>query len=138
MSDSMIGLQAALDGALSPSSSQRVRSGRDLAPFVAVPVAAEVLLALLLDHADTAVTRQTAESLARVGTVAAVRLIALALAEADDSHADWMQTGVHDALAGADSLPDVAAVCGQLAWDGEAAVRHGAAEILAWTSGATR
>ncbi|MEU6019587.1 hypothetical protein ABZ826_38175 [Streptomyces sp. NPDC047515] len=101
-------------------------------------MAAEVLLALLLDAEDTAVTRQTADALARVGTLAAVRLIALALAVADHSHADWMQTGVDDALAGADSLPDVAAVCVQLAGDGEATVRHGAAEILAWTGGATR
>lgn len=134
----MIGLHAALDGALSPSSSQRVRAGRDLAPFAAVPVAAKVLLALLLDVEDTAVTRQTVEALARVGTLAAVRLIALALAEADDSHADWMQTGVDDALAGADSLPDVAAVCVQLAGDGEAAVRRAAVEVLAWTGGAAR
>ncbi|WP_329460602.1 hypothetical protein [Streptomyces sp. NBC_01497] len=101
-------------------------------------MAAEVLLALLLDREDTAVTRQTAEALARVGTLAAVRLIALALAAADDSHTTWIQTGVDDALAGADSLPDVAAVCVQLAGDGEVAVRHAAAEILVWAGGAAR
>lgn len=134
----MIGLQAALDGALSPCSSLRVRAGRDLAPFAAAPEAAEVLLGLLLDVADTAVTRRTAEALARVGTVAAVRLIALALAEADDGHADWMQTGVQDVLWMQTGVPDVAAVCVQLARDGETAVRQGAAEILAWAGDATR
>ncbi|MFI9587087.1 hypothetical protein ACIHCQ_35935 [Streptomyces sp. NPDC052236] len=123
---------------MSPSWSLRIRAGRDLAPFADVPVAAEVLVDLLLDVADTAVTRQTAEALARVGTMAAVRLIALALAGADDSHADWMQTGVHDALVGPDSVPDVAAVCERLARDAEAAVRRGAAEILAWADDATR
>ena len=87
---------------------------------------------LLLDVADTAVTRQTAEALARVGTVTTMRLIALAVADADDSRADWMQTGVHDVLAGPDSVPDLAAVCGQLARDPEAVVRRGATEILAW------
>ncbi|MFI8818029.1 MULTISPECIES: hypothetical protein [unclassified Streptomyces] len=133
----MSGVEAALDGASSPSWSQRVRAGHDLASFSDVPEAAEALVGLLLDVEDTAVTRQTAEALARVGTVAAVRLIALALAEADDSHADWMQTGVHDVLAGPDSVPDVAAVCVQLARDGEAAVRQGAAEILAWAGGVT-
>ncbi|MFC9863328.1 MULTISPECIES: hypothetical protein [unclassified Streptomyces] len=133
----MSGVEAALDGASSPSWSQRVRAGHDLASFSDVPEAAEALVGLLLDVEDTAVTRQTAEALARVGTVAAVRLIALALAEADDSHADWMQTGVHDVLAGPDSGPDVAAVCVQLARDGEAAVRQGAAEILAWAGGVT-
>ena len=92
-------------------------------------------MGLLLDVADTAVTRQTAEALARLGTMAAVRLIALAVAEADDNHADWMQTGVHDALAEPGSVPDVAAACGWLvARDPESAVRRGAAEIAAWTN----
>ncbi|MGW6142695.1 hypothetical protein ACWFRM_34250 [Streptomyces sp. NPDC055144] len=94
-------------------------------------------MGLLLDVEDTAVTRQTAEALARVGTVASVRLLALAIAGAgaDDSQADWMETGVHDALVGPDSAPDIATVCGQLGRDPVAAVRQGAAEILAWTDG---
>ncbi len=90
---------------------------------------------LLLDIEDTAVTRQTADALARVGAVATIRLIALAVAEADDSQADWLQTGVHDALVGPEGVPDIAAVCGQLARDPEEAVRRGAAEISAWTDG---
>jgi hypothetical protein len=90
------------------------------------------LVGLLLDVGDTAVTRQTAEALTRVGTLASVRLIALAVAEADDGQADWMQTGVRDALARADGVLDVVAVCGQLVRDPEAAVRRGAAEISAW------
>lgn len=90
-------------------------------------------MGLLLDVVDTAVARHTAETLARVGTLAAVRLIALAVARADDSHVEWMQTGVHDALAGPDGVPDVAAVCGQLAQDPEEAVCLAAAEISTWT-----
>ncbi|MEU5756819.1 hypothetical protein [Streptomyces sp. NPDC047829] len=92
-----------------------------------------MLVGLLLDVEDTAVTRQTAEALTRVGTVAAARLIALAVAEADGDHADWLQTGVHDALVGPDGVPDVAAACGQLAKDQEEAVRRGAVEISKWT-----
>lgn len=92
-----------------------------------------MLTGLLLDVEDTAVTRRTAEALTRVGTVAAVRLIALAVAEADDHQADWLQTGVHDALVGPDGVPDVAAVCRKLAQDQEEAVRRGAAMISAWT-----
>ncbi|MFE4056543.1 hypothetical protein ACFXP3_09650 [Streptomyces sp. NPDC059096] len=134
----MIELQAALDGALSPCSSLRVRAGFDLASYAATPEAAEVLLELLLDVADTAVTRRTAEALSRVGTVSAVRLIALALAEADDSHADWIQTGVQDVLWTQTGVPDVAAICVHLARDREAAVRQGAVEILEWTGDATR
>ncbi|MFF5538445.1 hypothetical protein ACFY71_39345 [Streptomyces cinerochromogenes] len=94
------------------------------------------MLELLLDVEDTAVTRQTAEALARVGTVAAVRLIALAVAEADDNQADWLRTGVHDALVGPDGVPDMAAACGKLARDQEEAVRRGAAEISDWAGDA--
>ena len=103
------GLEAALAGASSASWSQRVRAGCDLAPFADVPEAADVLVRLLLDVEDSAVTRRTAEALARVGTVAAARLIALAGVEADDNQADWIQTGVRDALAGTDGGPDAAA-----------------------------
>lgn len=118
--------------ASSPSWTQRARAGRHLASFAEAPAAAKALVGLLLDVEDTAVTRQTAEALARVGTVAAIRLIALAVAEADDNQADWLQTGVCDALVGLDGVPDVAAVCGKLARDPDEAVRRGAADISAW------
>lgn len=122
--------------ALSPSWKQRVRAGRDLACFADVPEAAEVLVGLLLDAEDTAVTRRTAEALARVGTVAAVKLIALAIAEANDNQADWLQIGVHDALAGLDGVPDLVAACQKLARHPEEAVRRGVAELSAWSDGA--
>ncbi|MEJ1202569.1 MULTISPECIES: HEAT repeat domain-containing protein [unclassified Streptomyces] len=131
----MSGLESALAEASSPSWSQRVRAGRDLASFADFPEAADALVGLLLDAKDTAVTRQTAEALARVGTVAAVRLIALAVAEADDHQADWLQTGLHDALVGPDGVLDIAAICGQLARDQDEAVRQGAAEVSAWMDG---
>ncbi|MFE1823260.1 hypothetical protein ACFRMO_02890 [Streptomyces anulatus] len=131
----MSGLEAALAEASSPSWTQRVRAGRDLASFADVPEAAEMLVGLLLDVEDTAVTRQTAEVLARVGTVAAIRLIALAFAEADDNQADWLQTGVHDALVEPVGALDVAAACGKLARDPDEAVRRGAADISAWADG---
>ncbi|MFF9982349.1 hypothetical protein [Streptomyces erythrochromogenes] len=134
----MSGLEAALAEASSPSWAQRVRAGRDLASFVDVPEVAEVLVGLLLDVEDTAVTRQTAEALARVGTVAAVRLIALAVGEADDNQADWLQTGVHDALVGAGGAPNVAAACANLARDQEGAVRRAAADTSAWADGTRR
>ncbi|WP_107089014.1 HEAT repeat domain-containing protein [Streptomyces sp. NRRL B-3648] len=127
--------EAALAEASSPSWTQRVRAGRDLASFADVPEAAEALVGLLLDVEDTAVTRQTAQALARVGTPAAVRLIALAVAEADDNQADWLRTGVHDALVGPDGLPGVAGACGKLARDPEEAVRRGAAHVSMWTDG---
>ena len=130
------GWEAALAEARSSSWSQRVRAGRDLARFAEVPDAAEALLGLLLDAEDTAVTRQTAEALTRVGTVAAVRLIALAVAEADDNQADWLQTGVHDAFVEPGRRQDIAAACAKLAREPEAAVRRGAATLSAWTQAA--
>ncbi|MBT3164747.1 hypothetical protein HTV80_16770 [Streptomyces sp. Vc74B-19] len=90
-------------------------------------------MGLLLDVEDTAVTRRTAEALARTGTAAAVRLIAVAVVEADGNQADWLQTGVHDALVGRDGGRAVAAACRRLAQGQEEAVRRGAAEISAWT-----
>lgn len=134
----MSGLEAALAEASSPSWTQRARAGRDLAFFSDVPEAAEALVGLLLDVEDTAVVRQTAEALARVGTVAAVRLIALAVTEADDNQADWLQAGVHDAVVGSDGVPGVAAACAKLARDQEGAVRRAAADISVWTDGTRR
>ncbi|WP_327257584.1 hypothetical protein [Streptomyces sp. NBC_01244] len=132
------GLESALAEASSPSWTRRARAGRDLASFADVPEAAEVLVRLLLDAEDTAVTRRTAEALARTGTTAAVRLIALAVVEADDNRADWLQTGVHDARVGPDGVPDVAEACAKLAQDQEEPVRRGAAEISAWAAGTSR
>ncbi|MFD7614393.1 hypothetical protein [Streptomyces sp. NPDC059828] len=130
------GWERALAGASSRSWSERVRAGHDLASFAEAPEASAALVELLLDRENTAVTRRTAEALVRVGTVVAIRLVALAVAGADDDQADWMQTGVHDALAGTDGAPDVAALCRQLARDPEAAVRRGASEISAWAEDA--
>ncbi|MFF9086497.1 hypothetical protein ACF1BE_08835 [Streptomyces sp. NPDC014991] len=132
MPEKTSGWEAALTEASSPSWTRRVRAGRDLTAFADVPEAAEALVGLLLDVEDTAVTRQTAEALARAGKPAAVRLIALAVAEADDNQADWLRTGVQDALAEPDGVPDLAATCRNLARDPEEAVRRGAADIWAW------
>ncbi|MFK4119986.1 hypothetical protein [Streptomyces longwoodensis] len=93
-------------------------------------------MGLLLDVEDTAVTRQTAEALIRVGTVAAIRLVALAVAKADDNQADWLQTGVHDALVALGSAPGLAAACEKLARDPDEAVRRGIADIAAWADDA--
>lgn len=111
--------------------------GVPLLPTLMFPEAAEVLAGLLLDAEHAAVTRQTAEALARRGTAGAVRLIALAVAEADGIQADWLLTGVHDAFMGPDGV-DVAAACGKLARDQDEAARRGAAEISAWMNGTRR
>ncbi|SEN80571.1 hypothetical protein [Actinacidiphila rubida] len=138
MSDEVGAVRAALGEASSRSWRRRARAGCRLAPSAEDPAAAEALSGLLLDGADTAVSRRTAAALTRTGTAAAVRLIAVAVARADDGHADWIQTGVQDALAARDGKPDVVAACGQLAGHPDAAVREGAAQILAWAAKAGR
>ncbi|OKJ01548.1 hypothetical protein AMK18_08850 [Streptomyces sp. CB01249] len=122
--------EAGLVAASSPSWERRAGAGWDLAAFAEVPEAAEVLVRLLLDAEDTAVTRRTAEALARVGSVAAVRVLARAVAGADDGQADWLETGVLDA-----EVPDLAAACAALAWDRDEEVRRGAAELMVWVRG---
>ncbi len=130
----MDGLLEALAEASSPSWVRRAQAGNTLAPFAfaGVPEAAKALGSLLLDVEDTAVTRQTAEALARAGTVASVRVLARAVAGASVSHGDWMLAGVHDALAGRAGVPNLLALCERLVQDPEAVVRRGAAEILEW------
>ncbi|MFD5586539.1 hypothetical protein [Streptomyces sp. NPDC127063] len=132
MSEIMSVVRSALAEASSASWARRARAGRELAPYADVPQAAPVLLRLLLDAEDTAVTRQTAQALAAVGTVAAVRLLALAVADADGNQADWLQTGVQDALIDAGGPGPLAAACGLLAQDPGDAVRGGVARISAW------
>ncbi|MFB8419960.1 hypothetical protein ACFC63_31115 [Streptomyces albidoflavus] len=81
------------------SARRRAGAGRELAAFADVPEVARVLVRLLLDAEDTAVTRETARALAEAGTPAASGVVARGLAAADDSRADWIETGVWDALA---------------------------------------
>ncbi|MET7506232.1 HEAT repeat domain-containing protein [Streptomyces albidoflavus] len=78
---------------------RRAGAGRSLAAFADVPEVAPVLVRLLLEDQDTAVTRETARALAEAGTPAASRIVAQGLAAAGDSRADWIETGLRDALA---------------------------------------
>ncbi|MCE7082309.1 hypothetical protein [Streptomyces sp. ST2-7A] len=118
--------------ALSSSWSRRTRAGRILAPFAGLPEVDDVLLRLLGDPEDTAVTLETAEALAGVGTWEAVRLLAVGLAKGDDQQGDWILTGLHNVLVDANGLPEVMAACGELVHHPDETVRRGVAEILAW------
>lgn len=86
---------------------------------------------LLLDVENTAVPRETAEALALAlaGTPTSIRPVALAVAAADDNQADWLQTGVHDALAGSNGLSGPPASGGiRLAGAARSARRAGSGE----------
>ncbi|MFF7255298.1 hypothetical protein [Streptomyces microflavus] len=63
-----------------------------------------------------------------------MKLIARAITEADDNRADWLWTGVHDALTGPGGAPETAESCAKPAEDPEAAVRQGAAVVAVWVA----
>lgn len=126
-------LRPALDHAASPDWSTRSRAAEALAPHAAEPHAAAALHTLLLDSSNTAVPRRAATALCRERSTPALRLIATALAEADETTGDWILTGVHDALAVNDGdHGELTRRCAGLLRDSDARVRGGAAELLDW------
>jgi HEAT repeat protein len=128
-------MDEALAEAVSKEYLRRAGAGRVLAGFVDVPVAQDVLVRLLLDPEDTYVTRRTAEALARVGTRAALGVVARAVAEADSNHGDWIEAGMSDVVLSLDNVAELAGVCSQLGGDADGRVRLGAAERLVWLVG---
>ncbi|NJQ13493.1 hypothetical protein HCN52_00630 [Streptomyces bohaiensis] len=122
-----------MDQAASPDWSTRVRAAEALASHAADPHAAAALHTLLLDSMDTAVPRRAAAALWQEHSTAALRLVAAALADADETTADWILTGVHDALADNDGdHGELTRRCAGLLRDSDARVRGGAAELLKW------
>ncbi|TDB74833.1 hypothetical protein [Micromonospora sp. KC721] len=61
-----------------------------------MPEAQQPLQQLLLDAADTFVTRATAEALLRREDATGLPAVASALTNVDDNHADWIHTAVRD------------------------------------------
>ncbi|GAA0716264.1 hypothetical protein GCM10010199_17710 [Dactylosporangium roseum] len=74
----------------------RADAGRALASFAEMPESAQPLRRLLLDADDTFVTLVTADALLRRKDPAGLALVARALADADDNHADWIFTAVQN------------------------------------------
>ncbi|MEU8517816.1 hypothetical protein AB0C76_40560 [Kitasatospora sp. NPDC048722] len=83
-------LNAALRASTSPSWSDRANAGRQLAAHADVPEVAEVLLRLLQDGHDTAVTQETAEALLRRRDLRGLRLVLVAFAGADVDTVDHL------------------------------------------------
>ena len=83
-------LNAAFLDAQSKSWSVRAAAGRRLAAHPEADDAARILLVLLLDDQDTAVTQETAEALLQRGDVLGLRLVLKALAIAADPNVpEW-------------------------------------------------
>ena len=125
--------KAAIKNADSPEWSLRAAAGRELATSARIEEAADVLLRLLLDPHDTAVTQETAETLLARGDTLGLRYVLLAMSRATedstldelgaafDCTPDWMTDD------GADRLIEH---LGELAMDDDAGVRGEAHSIL--------
>ncbi|BEL07020.1 hypothetical protein Q0Z83_052110 [Actinoplanes sichuanensis] len=123
---------ALIELATSRDVSDRADAGRSLAGFVADPDARAALVDLLLDAADTFVTRVTAEALLRRQDTAGLAVVATALAGADSNHADWIQTAVLDVFGVfGDERDAVLLLCEALPLDPDDRVRAGAPQLIA-------
>ncbi|WP_326573291.1 hypothetical protein OIE69_19725 [Actinacidiphila glaucinigra] len=128
-------LAEAIEDGQSPSLAVRAVVGPRLAAHAGIASAAAVLERLLLDPEDTFVTRQTAEALLKQRSLSAVRLVARALAHADDTYGDWLLTAVYDVISPpGEALREISTMCAALADDPDRDVRRGAAELAAWMS----
>ncbi|MFE7185644.1 hypothetical protein [Streptomyces erythrochromogenes] len=105
----------------------RADAGRGLARFAEMDEAVGSLLELVLDRANTFVTRATAEALLRRQDRSGLRVVASALAIATPSHGDWICTAVLDAFAVyADERDAAMRICEELAGDPDEHVASGA------------
>ncbi len=84
--------------ARSPHWRDRADAGHGLVRFAEVRAAREVLLELVLDAADTAVTDATAEALLRRGDAAGLAVVCAATAAADDEQRDHLFSVLSDVV----------------------------------------
>lgn len=113
----------------------RADAGRGLAGFAEMAEAFGPLLELVLDPADTFVTRATAEAVLRRQDRPGLTVVASALAVADAQQGDWIQTAVADVFGVfRDERDHAVELCGEMARDADERVAEGARhlrEILA-------
>ncbi|GAA4833999.1 hypothetical protein [Kitasatospora terrestris] len=116
----------------SASYQDRADAGRGLAALAELPEAQQPLLDLVLDPDDTYVTRVTVRALLRRNDRAGLTIVASALAVADDNHADWIHTAVHDVLSiFATDRDDALRLCERIAQGDDDRVARGAGALRA-------
>ncbi|HEY0688053.1 MAG TPA: hypothetical protein VGD71_03360 [Kribbella sp.] len=114
----------------SPDYRDRADAGRSLASFAEMPEARGPLVGLVLDAADTFVTRATAEALLRRQDYAGFAVVASALAAADPDHADWIHAAVLDVFGVFSGDRDAAMrECEALARAADEQARRGAGQL---------
>lgn len=125
-------LDRLIESTRSPSPSVRAAAGRDLAEHLGDALVDEALIALINDRDDTLPTTETTLALLQRGDDAGVRLLALALADADEDTVNHAHLVLFDVTQTESDLDDLRARVTRVAGDPDPAVRPGAAGLLAW------
>src|SRR5262249_7835843 len=113
--------------------SARAEAAQELARAAHRPDIAEILLTLLLDQHDTAVTDATCHALLNRGDIHGVRLIARAIPAADPEQHDHIY-----GVLGRDLLPSGPVVrfnqlCAEVSRDPDPTASSGAETLITWT-----
>ncbi len=124
-------LSSAVQNARSASWPVRAAAGRRLAGSAEDAGVAEVLLRLLLDGQDTAVTRETAEALLERGDVCGLRMVLAALSSADDGTGDYLDGAINDVCCQSEEgLAQLKELSSVLVSDADASISNEASRIL--------
>jgi hypothetical protein len=123
-------LEAALAAASSPDWATRARAGRDLARWADDPRTADALTQLLLDQHDTFVTDETSRALLERRDTDGLRLVAHAIALADEQALDHLWDTVEEHALIDTSAAAFVALCRQLRQDPAPTVRAGTRALL--------
>ena len=108
----------------------RADAGRALASFAEMSEAMQPLRRLLLDAGNTFVTLVTADALLRRSDPAGLALVARALTDADDNHADWIATAVQNVyMIYANERDAAVRICDALLEEPDPDIRQGAARL---------
>ncbi|MFF1836660.1 hypothetical protein ACFVXE_20995 [Streptomyces sp. NPDC058231] len=108
----------------------RADAGHSLAGFAEMQEALGPLLELLLDPGDTFVTRRTTEGLLRRKDRVGLAVVASALAVANSSHCDWIDTAIVDVFSiFSDDLDEALRLCEEMSRDTDDRVALGARQL---------
>ncbi|WP_082598697.1 MULTISPECIES: hypothetical protein [unclassified Kitasatospora] len=114
----------------SPDYRDRADAGHGLAGFAEMPEAVRPLLELVLDPDDTFVTLVTARAVLRRKDRAGLRIVASALATADENRSDWIHTAIVDVFGiFAIDRDDAMRLCEEMSRDADGHVALGARQL---------
>ncbi|WP_392667369.1 hypothetical protein [Streptomyces sp. LN785] len=108
----------------------RADAGHSLAGFAEMQEALGPLLELLLDPGDNFVTRRTTEGLLRRKDRVGLTMVASALAVANSSQSDWIDTAIVDVFSiSSDDLDEALRLCEEMSRDTDDCVALGARQL---------